>query len=124
MSKTYSGEGNVINYTAAATHSAGDAIAIGGLLGVCLSDAVSGDVIAVALSGVYALPKVDAAVIGLGETITWDISAASGVGEADDAAATPATGDLTLGCVAMEAKGATTSETILVKLNVAVNTVT
>lgn len=120
MSKTYSGEGNVISYTAAATHSSGDAIAIGGLLGVCLSDAVSGDVIAVQLDGVFALPKVDAAVIGLGETITWDVSA----DEADDAAATPATGDLTLGCVAMEAKGATTSETILVKLNVAVNTVT
>lgn len=121
MSKNYSGEGNILTHTLSGrTATAGVPLAIGNLLGVPITDGADGDSIAVAISGVFNIPKVDAAVIAEGETITWDVSAT----EADDNAATPATGDLTLGCVAVESKGATTGETIAVKLNVGVNTVT
>lgn len=123
MTKKYQGEGNVIDVTLAAAATSGVPIVVGTLLGVPLTDGEIGDVIAVAISGVHNIPKVDAAVITQGETIVWDVSAAAGAGEADDAAATPATGDLSLGCVAMESKIATTGEDIAVKLNVAVNTV-
>lgn len=45
------------------------------------------------------LPKVAAAVFAVGEKLIWDVSA----GKFDDAAATPATGDLTGAVVAWEA---------------------
>lgn len=120
MSKKYSGEGNVIDHTLTGTKAAGDMIAIGSLLGVCLSAGVSGDVIAVQISGVFDLPAVTAAAFTKGQTVTYDVSA----GLIDDAAATPATGDLTLGCVVMETLTASAGDYVLVKLNVGVNTVT
>lgn len=120
MSKNYSGEGNVIDVVLAADAVSGVPFAVGGLLAMPITDGLSGETIACAISGVYNLPKVDAAVIGAGESITYDVS----VDEVDDSLATPAAGDLTVGCVAMESKGATTGETIAVKLNVSLNTVT
>ena len=124
MSKNYSGEGKVISHTLAATFAAGAMIAIGGLLGVCLSGGDSGDVIAVQVEGVFDLPAVTGAAFTIGQTVTFDTSAAAGAGLIDDAAATPATGDLTLGCVVMETLTASAGDLVLVKLNVAVNTVT
>jgi predicted RecA/RadA family phage recombinase len=119
--KTYSGPGQTLNYVTSGAVAAGDMIQVGTLLGIAkTAAAASGETIVLELEGVYALPKVDAAVIGVGETVTYD----SSVSEIDDDAATPASGDLTLGCVAMETKGATTSDTILVKINVGVNTLT
>jgi len=120
MSKNYSGEGNVVNHTCLAAQTAGIPFVMGKLLVMPITDGGIGDVIAVALGGVWDLPKVDAADITQGDTITWDVSAL----EVDDDAATPATGDATIGCVAMETKGATTGETIAVKLNVDINTIT
>jgi predicted RecA/RadA family phage recombinase len=120
MTKKYEGEGNVISHTLSGTVSSGDMIAIGGLLGVCLSDGVSGDVIAVQVCGVFNLPAVTGAAFTIGQTVTYDSSA----GLIDDAAATPASGDLTLGCVVMETLTASAGDSVAVKLNVAVNTVT
>jgi len=119
MSKNYSGEGNVINVTLSGTVAAGDVVVLGSMVGVYLSSGVSGDVVVVALDGVFNLAKVDAAVIAQGEEVTWDASAS----KFDDNASTPATGDVSRACVAMEAKGATTGESILVKLNVGLGTV-
>jgi len=120
MSKNYSGEGNIIDHVCVATQVSGVPFVLGKLLVMPITDGAIGDTIGVAIGGVWDLPKVDAAVIGQGETITYDVS----VDEVDDALATPAAGDATLGCVAMEAKGATTGETIAVKLNVDINTIT
>jgi len=72
------------------------------------------------MEGVFNLPKVDAAVIAQGEAVIYDITAS----EFDDAAATPASGDVSQCCVAWESKGATTGENIAVKINVGGGTVT
>lgn len=71
--------------------SAGDVVVVGNILGVCLVDIASTAAGAVSIDGVYDVPKVSAAVIAQGESLTWDVSA----GEFDDNAATPATGDVT-----------------------------
>ena len=121
MAKNYVQDGGVIQHTNSGTAlAAGDPVVIGNLIGVALVDIANGATGSVAIEGVFALPKVDAAVIAQGEKLTFDASA----GAFDDGSATPAAGDVTNCCVAMEAKGATTGETIDVKLNVGVGTVT
>lgn len=105
-------EGHVIDFTLTSTVTKGDAIAVGNCVGVALDSGVSGEVIAVALEGVFDLPKVDAAVIALHEQVALDVSA----GEIDDASMTPASGDVTLCGIAMEALGATTGARIKVRL--------
>jgi predicted RecA/RadA family phage recombinase len=120
MSTNYKQAGEVIEYTASGTISSGDVVVVGTQIGIALDDAVSGDVISVSMEGVFAVPKVDAAVIALGEEVFYDASAA----KFDDNAATPATGDVSNCCVAWEAKGATTDETLMVKINVGVGLVT
>lgn len=110
--------GDVIDYTAGSAISSNDVVVVGNLIGVAHNDIVSGSVGPVGISGVYELPKVSAAVIGAGETVNWDVSA----GAFDDNAATPATGDLTGGCVAVAAAG-NGDTTVKVKINVGANTV-
>lgn len=82
--------------------SSGDVVPIGQRLAVALVDIANGASGAVKFMGVFTVPKVSAAVIAEGETLTWDVSA----GAFDDNAATPATGDLTgAPAVAFEAAG-------------------
>lgn len=121
MAGNYVQEGKVIQWTngTGVDKTAGSAVAIGQQIGVLLVDIANGASGSVAMEGVFALPKVDAAVIAQGESVIWDASA----GKFDDNLATPATGDVSGCCVAMEAKGATTSDTIEIKLNVGVGTV-
>jgi len=115
MATNYVGTGAILNYTAGGTISSGDAIELGTsteqMIGVALVDMVSGDVGAVAIEGVFSLPKVSAAVIVAGDAVFWDTSA----NEVDDDAATKATGDFTCG-VAMESAGNGVT-TVAVKLN-------
>lgn len=112
----YIAEGTRIEKTLSGTVSAGDVDVVGtGLLGVALEDGVSGDTIVYAIEGVFKIPKVSAAVIAAGEQVLWDVSADSGNGEADDDAATPATGDFLAG-YAMEAAG-NGDTTVLVRIN-------
>lgn len=121
MSKNYVTEGNVITYAnTGAAISSGDVVVVGEQVGVALEDiaATSGSGV-VQLDGVFNLAKVDAAVIAQGESVIWDAS----VSKFDDNAATPASGDVSGCCIAMEGKGATTDENIKVKLNVGVGTV-
>lgn len=115
MTTTYKQEGKVIQYTAGANISAGKVLKIGNILGVALQDIASGATGPVAIEGVFSAPKVAAAVIAQGESLTWDVSANSGAGEFDDNAAVAATGDVTGACAfAWAAAGATTT-TVLVK---------
>ena len=120
MAKNKVAEGKTIDYVnAGSAISSGDVVVVGNLLGVALVDIANGETGAVAICGVYELPKASAAVIAQGETINWDVSA----GNVDDNLATPATGDLSGGCVAVDAAAATTT-VVNVALNVGTNTVT
>lgn len=98
--------GNVITYTAGADITAGSVVKIGNILGVALTDIANGASGSVAVRGVFRVPKVSAAVIAQGESLTWDVSA----GKFDDNLATPATGDVTgAAAVAFEAAGNATT---------------
>jgi predicted RecA/RadA family phage recombinase len=94
--------GEVITITAGAAYSAGDVVKVGNILGVAITDIANGASGAVAIEGVFDVPKVSGAVIAAGESLTWDVS----VGKFDDNAASPATGDVTgAAAVAFEAAG-------------------
>jgi predicted RecA/RadA family phage recombinase len=93
MANNFQQPGDVITWTNG-TGSAvvsGQVVRVGNILGVALVDIASTASGSVALSGVFTVPKVSAAVIAQGESLTWDASAAA----FDDNAATPATGDVT-----------------------------
>lgn len=90
----------------------GQVVVVGTILAVALVDignGASGTVLY--KNAVATCPKVSAAVIAQGETLTWDVS----VGAFDDSAATPATGDVTGNVVAHAAagNGDTTVEVVL-----------
>lgn len=105
-------KGDVIDYTAGGAIAVGAVVELKHCLGVALkAAAASGDVIPVAVEGVFTVPKVSAAVFAVGEKLIWDTSA----GAFDDSAATPATGDITGGAVAVVA-GANAETTCVVKL--------
>jgi len=108
-------QGKRITFDPGATVVSGQMVAVGTLLVICLTDGVSGTEIEGAIKEVYRLPKLDAAVIGQGDPVDFDVSGAV----IDDSGMTPATGDLSDCGIAMEGKGATTGETILVDINAA-----
>lgn len=120
MATNYVQEGKTITYAnAGAAIASGDVVVMGNIIGVALVDiAATTGTGAVAIEGVFEVPKVTAAVIAQGESVIYDVSAA----KFDDNLATPATGDVSGCCVAVESKGASDT-TIKVKLNVGVGTV-
>ena len=96
--------GKVLDFTntTGSTILSGKVVAVGQILGVALKDISNNTTGSVAVDGVFAVPKVSAAVIAAGESLTWDASAAA----FDDNAATPATGDITgAAAVAFQAAG-------------------
>lgn len=115
MAKNREKNGKRITFDPGATVVSGQIVRVGTLLVVCLVDGVSGTEIEGAIKEVYRLPKLDAAVIGQGDPVDFDSSGS----EIDDSSMTPAAGDLSNCGIAMEGKGATTSETILVDINAA-----
>jgi len=116
MSINYVARGDVLNFVTAGAVASGAVVVMGHTLGVALKAATaSGETIPVAIEGVFTVPKVAAAVFAQGEKLIFDISAASGAGEFDDSSATPATGDITGGAIAMVA-GANAETTCVVKL--------
>ena len=120
MPTNYVQDGNVINYAnSGAAIASGEVVVVGEQIGVALVDiaATTGNG-SVQLDGVFELPKVSAAVIGQGESVIWDASE----GAFEDNAATPATGDVSGCCVAVEAAG-NGATTVKVKLNVGIGTV-
>lgn len=92
MADTYVSAGEVIDWTngTGSAVSAGAVVKVGATLGVALVDIASTATGAVAVTGVFTVPKVSGAVIAAGERLVWDVSATA----FDDSAATPATGDV------------------------------
>ena len=116
MSNKFERAGHIFEYTASGDVAVNSARVVGtGILGVALIAGVSGDIIPHAIEGVFTIPKVSAAVITKGQQVLWDVSAASGAGEADDDQATPATGDFLCGMAAETAGNGVTE--IAVHLN-------
>lgn len=109
MAKNYIQPGNVIDVVAGANISSGDAVVVGILLAVALTDIASGETGSAQIEGVFELPKLSTADITAGAKLTWDVSA----GEFIIAAA--ATGDLDGCAVAIGAAGNGTN-TVLAKL--------
>lgn len=95
MATNFVQDGKVIDFTAAGTITSGQVVPLQHAVGIALGDAVSGETVAVAIEGVFTVPKVSAAVIAAGESLTWDVSANASAGAFDDNLATPATGDVT-----------------------------
>lgn len=95
MATNYVFGGDVLQYTAGADIASGAVVKMGNILGVALEAIANGETGSVAITGVFTVPKVSAAVITQGESLTWDVSANAGAGAFDDNAATPATGDVT-----------------------------
>lgn len=100
------GDGNSIPYTnSGSAISSGDVVAIADTIGIAAVDIANGDTGEVYITGEFTVPKVSGAVIAQGQRVMWDNSA----GEFDDDAATPASGDISNGAIAMEAKGTSTT---------------
>lgn len=94
--------GDVLSWTnGGSAVSSGAVVEVKHILGVALTDIAGSATGAVAIEGVFTVPKVSAAVFVVGEKLIWDTSAAA----FDDSAATPATGDITGAAVAMVAGG-------------------
>jgi len=120
MATNYISSGCTVDYTNA-TGSAidsGEVVPLGQQIGIAVVAIAIGGTGVLKIDGVFSVPKVSAAVIGQGESVIYDTSAA----EFDDNLATPATGDISGCCVAVEAAGAATTS-VKVKLNVGVGTV-
>lgn len=120
------GEDDIVQYTNAGgtTIVAGTFIKMMHTLGCVLADIAAGATGSVAVGGIISgAPKVSAAVFVVGEKLIFDVSAASGAGEFDDSAATPATGDVTGAAIAVVA-GANLETTCTVKLTPGNTTIT
>lgn len=107
-------EGKLFSWTNATGSDvvSGQIIKIGAILAVATVDIADGASGTVQVGYAVAAPKVSAAVIAQGESLTWDVSAAA----FDDNAAAPAAGDVTgAAAFAMEAAGAgvTTIDVVL-----------
>lgn len=122
MARNYVQPGRIIDWVngTGGTKTSGSVVKMGNVLGVALVDIADGDTGAVQVDGVFTVPKVTAAVIAQGESLTWDVSA----GKFDDNAAVPASGDVT-GAAAFAAESAGNGVTELaVKFTGAPGTVT
>ena len=111
--------GHSLNRVLSGTVASGAVVAMGNTIGVAIGGGVSGDTIAVAIEGVFELPKVSGAVFVQGEKLLWDTSA----GAFDDSAATPAAGDI-MGAVVAVRAGANGETTCLCKLTPGNSTLT
>lgn len=70
--KNYIQKGDVLDITLGATVSSGDLILVGSLVGVCASDGVSGDVIAVYFEGVFEVAKLGTDAPAAGTKLYFD----------------------------------------------------
>jgi predicted RecA/RadA family phage recombinase len=70
--KNFIEQGHTINFTLAGTVAAGDPIVIGKFVGIAVNGGVSGDVIAVKLTGVYEVIKKGTDVLAAGDLVYWD----------------------------------------------------
>lgn len=118
MATNHVQEGAVLQWTngTGASVASGQMVKISHMLGVALETIANGATGSVAVEGVFSgIPKVSAAVFAVGEKLVWDVSANSSLGAFDDAAATPASGDVTGAAIAWVA-GQNAETTCTVKL--------
>ena len=108
MSTLYVGPGGSVDYTAGSAISSNDVVVMGvasttdgSTVGVAMTDIANGSVGAVAIEGVFNLPKVTGAVIAQGSVVNWDDSASA----VEDHLSTAASGDVEGFGIAMEAAG-------------------
>lgn len=120
MTTKYIQDGEVLDYANASgsTITSGTPVVMGNIIGVALADIANGATGSVAVEGVFNLPKVTGSAWTIGSKLLWDSSA----GKFDVGTATPATGDVSVCCVAGGA-AASAATTGPVKLNVGVGTV-
>lgn len=108
MADNYVAAGNVLDHIASGAIASGDVVVVGNILGVALDAIANAETGPVQTKGVFTVPKVSAAVIAQGESLTYDVSAAA----FDDNEATPATGDVT-GAAAVAYTAAGNGETTM-----------
>ena len=72
MAKNLKALGEVYDYPATAAIASGDVVVMNDTIGVALTDAAIGDVIAVRVEGVFELPKLASSDIGQGKKVYWD----------------------------------------------------
>lgn len=72
--KNYVQPGNTITVPAPANVLAGAGVLVGNIFGIAAYDALSGDDVEIAMTGVFDLPKVSAQEWTVGATIYWDNS--------------------------------------------------
>jgi len=75
MAKNYIQEGDVLDHIAAAAIASGDVILIGKRIGVAVTDIALGDTGALAVEGVFDLPKVTTQAPAQGVLLYWDDTA-------------------------------------------------
>ncbi len=122
MAANFKQDGKVVQWTngTGGAIASGQVVKINKILGVALMAIANGASGPVQIEGVFRVPKLSAAVIAMGESLTWDVSGAN----FDDQLATPATGDVTgPPAVAWEAAGNGVT-TLLVKFTGVPGTVT
>ncbi|MDH3595719.1 MAG: DUF2190 family protein [Rhodospirillales bacterium] len=89
MATNLHADGNVLDYVAGGTVSSGDVIVTGDTVGVLLKGGVSGDVLPLAIVGVFTVAKTAGTAWVQGDAIDWDASAS-----AFHKGVTPAAGDV------------------------------
>jgi predicted RecA/RadA family phage recombinase len=67
-------KGDALTITAGATLVAGQAVLVGGVLGVAAADCASGSKVSVVLEGVFSLPRITGAAWTAGQRVFWDAS--------------------------------------------------
>ncbi|MCC8668499.1 putative RecA/RadA family phage recombinase [Xanthomonas arboricola] len=102
-------DGRVLDVTLTAAVTSGGVIAAGKLVAIAVTDGAIGDTIAAHVEGVFALPKLPAAVFAVGAAVNWDIDAKQAIAAAGGAGDTNNIG------YAIEAAG-NGAATVLVRL--------
>ena len=75
MASNYIQPGEVIDHTPTSAVASGEAVVIGGRVGVALDDIAANETGSVAMTGVFELPKKDAEAASKGVTVYWNGSA-------------------------------------------------
>lgn len=75
MAKNAVQDGRVLDHVLVADCASGDVVVKGTLVGIAITGGKAGDTVAVATTGVWTLPKLEAADIADGASVIWDVSA-------------------------------------------------
>lgn len=120
MATNFNQDGQTVTWTngTGSDVASGAAVVIGSQLGVAITDIADGESGAVAMEGVFSLPKTAGSAIALGAAVDYDVSTSTVNGDI-----TAATGDL-IGCGVAWAAAESADETVMVKLNASAAAVT